>query len=174
MRQVHRQQEEGKPDEDGMVLPTDISQEFCEALSVLSHAFLITSQNLAQSLFQTIIKSTCSRAEDRIISNVILTHQFTLGGAQQLELDITMGLWQGVYRRWLRKPPLHFKKLKEALFLLNLPTVTIEGIPSLDKTLEQIDFIEQDESLDAMQLLQSLGISRLEFETTADIVKRRI
>jgi len=88
----------------------DISLEFCEPLSLLINNLNIINSNLHSTIFKRICRVICTRIENIIFDKIIFINQFSYMGGLQFCVDITKGLWDGIFRRWFKKPENQFRR----------------------------------------------------------------
>ncbi|KAJ3189171.1 RAD50-interacting protein 1 [Gaertneriomyces sp. JEL0708] len=123
----------------------EITPDLCPALDVLSHFLPVMHENLPSSIFRATMIELAGRVDEHLYSRLVLNGRFNQVGAAQLKLDMTKGMWGGVFKPWHRKPEAVFKRIRESLTVLMLPTEsTAPGEPSLAHVVDA--FIDRDES----------------------------
>jgi len=139
----------------------DISLEFCEPLSLLINNLNIINSNLHPTIFKRVCRVICTRIENIIFDKIIFINQFSYMGGLQFCVDITKGLWDGIFRRWFKKPENQFRRLKDACILLSMDFDSPD-FPEQNKQIIQIMYHSKTEDVhpvDKQKWLKSLGLS---------------
>jgi len=139
----------------------DISLEFCEPLSILINNLNIINSNLHSSIFRNICRTICTKIESILFDKIIFINQFSYTGGLQFCVDITKGLWDGIFRRWFKKPENQFRRLKDACILLSMDFDS-PNFPEQNKKIIQILYHSKTEDvhpLDKQKWLKTLGLS---------------
>ncbi|ORX41805.1 hypothetical protein BCR36DRAFT_309990 [Piromyces finnis] len=139
----------------------EISLEFCEPLSILINNLNVINSNLHSNIFKQICRSVCTRIENILFDKIIFINQFSYTGGLQFCVDITKGLWDGIFRRWFKKPENQFRRLKDACILLSMDFESSE-LPEQNKKIIQILYHSKTEDIhpaDKQKWLKTLGLS---------------
>jgi len=139
----------------------DISLEFCEPLSILINNLNTINSNLHPNIFKRICRTICTRIENIIFDKIIFVNQFSYTGGLQFCVDITKGLWDGIFRRWFKKPENQFRRLKDACILLSMDFDSPD-LPEQSKKIIQILYHSKTEDIhptDKQKWLKALGLS---------------
>ncbi|KAG2179757.1 hypothetical protein INT43_003540 [Umbelopsis isabellina] len=95
-------------------LPSEITSELYRPVADLKRNLAFLSSSLPSSLFHTVLRSILIEIDDWFWKNMITTHQFTRQGGYQLQLDVSVGIWQTV-QPWAKKPENYTRSLYLAL-----------------------------------------------------------
>ncbi|KAL6590168.1 hypothetical protein LY90DRAFT_498958 [Neocallimastix californiae] len=139
----------------------DISLEFCEPLSILVNNLNNINANLHPTIFKRICRNVCTKIENILFDKIIFINQFSYAGGLQFCVDVTKGLWDGIFRRWFKKPENQFRRLKDACILLSMDFDSPD-LPEQSKKIIQILYHSKTEDvhpLDKQKWLKSLGLS---------------
>ncbi|KAJ3180894.1 hypothetical protein HDU87_001534 [Geranomyces variabilis] len=161
----------------------EISPELCPALDSLSRYIPALRSNLPHPIFQHILRELATRIDEHLFRRIVLRGRFNAAGAMQLEIDLTRGLFAGVFRRWHPKPAVLFKRLNESLILLTMPMNPPKSVghqvptmptpagqpPALVSIVEAL--LEGDED-GVRTLLDQIGVFRLTVAEVQDVVNR--
>ncbi|KAI9099506.1 TIP-1 family-domain-containing protein [Phlyctochytrium arcticum] len=150
---------------------SEITPEFCECLEALNHFLPIIFDNLPAPKAQIVLRSLASQIDDHLYKRVIMRSRFNSAGARQVRVDITYGLWNGVFRRWHRKPEALFRKINESLIILTLPIRTEDKTLSLGTL---IDYLLENDVKVLRPALEKVGVFRMELEQVQDVVNRTV
>ncbi|KAI8909448.1 TIP-1 family-domain-containing protein [Powellomyces hirtus] len=150
----------------------EISPELCSSLDALSRFIPNLRTNLPHSLFQHVLRDLAFRIDEHLFTRVVLRGRFNSAGAQQLQFDITSGLFSGLFRRWHPKPAALFRRLNESLILLTLPMNPPKHHPSALSLVTLVEGLLDGDEKAVRANLEKAHVYRLTTPEVQDVVNR--
>jgi len=160
-------------------LPSEITPELYKPVADLKRNLSCLCSALPPSLFHSVLRSILLEIDDWFWKNVVTVQQFSREGGYQLQLDVTIGIWQTA-RSWARKPENFTKRLKECLVLLTLPSsattnTTQSSVSDPRLTCSFLINALTDSELkgDVEEIVRELKIDRLDVQQMREVLRHR-
>ncbi|KAJ1981464.1 hypothetical protein H4R34_002058 [Dimargaris verticillata] len=154
---------------------------------------------LPNTVFRTVYRHFAQTVDEFLYYQVILAHAFSAAGGVQLAWDMTQGLWP-LASPWLTKPANLYRRTKEALVVLVLPSKLPETANEQDSDAVQTDsstnqdrhtqhqvpprygfhdlcqtlFDSAKSRASKQHILDTLGIDFLELEDVQEVLRCRV
>jgi hypothetical protein len=84
-------------------LPLEITPELYRPVADLKRNLNYLSSALPPPLLHSVLRNILLDMDDWFWKNIVTVHQFSRQGGYQLQLDVTIGIWQTA-RAWAKKP----------------------------------------------------------------------
>ncbi|KAH8548325.1 TIP-1 family-domain-containing protein, partial [Umbelopsis sp. PMI_123] len=158
---------------------SEISAELYRPVADLKRNLNYLASALPTTLFHSVLRNILIEIDDWFWKNIVTAHQFSRQGGYQLQLDVSIGVWQTA-RAWVKKPENSTRRLKEALILLTLPSITTANTgqtsasdPRLTCTFLINAISNGDQDDDVRDIVYALAIERLDVAQIREVLRRR-
>ena len=152
-----------------------VSRSACPMLEVLQERLYSFEQKLGCTLFTKLWQCIAKNVDKYLYEEVVLKNYFNIGGASQLQYDMTHNLYP-LFSPYTNKPENYFKRMKESCQLLNLQVgnamLLREAISDSMETDNPFDKIVPKS--DPAKILTEMNVTLLNPDEVAKILKRRI
>ncbi|CAO3666413.1 unnamed protein product [Umbelopsis ramanniana] len=159
--------------------PSEISAELYRPVGDLKRNLNYLASALPPPVFHPLLRNILFDLDDWFWKNIVVAHQFSRQGGYQLQLDVSIGIWQTV-KVWVKKPENFTKRLKEALILLTLPSSTTANTsqssvsdPRLTCTFLINAISNGDQEEDVADICNALSMERLDVAQIREVLRRR-
>lgn len=96
-----------------------VSRTACPMLLVLQERLGLISHKLCPQMFSSCWHKIADKVDSYLFQQVVLRNKFNVGGALQLQFDMTRNLFP-LFSQYTQKPENRFRRMKESCILLNL------------------------------------------------------
>lgn len=83
--------------------PSEISAELYRPVGDMKRNLNYLASALPPPLFHSLLRNILFDLDDWFWKNIVVAHQFSRQGGYQLQLDVSIGIWQPV-KAWVKKP----------------------------------------------------------------------
>ncbi|XP_028395357.1 RAD50-interacting protein 1-like [Dendronephthya gigantea] len=147
---------------------TSLSSSLCDMIIYLRDILRKLKQEMADCLFTSLWKQLATDLSEFLFNEVVLKSHFNEGGAAQLKFDVHKNLFV-LFGQFTSKPENYFRKLKEAIILLNLmPGSAVLLKETLDENKRQANKETTQNALD------ELGVYMLSVNEVLNVLNSRI
>ncbi|KAG2176539.1 hypothetical protein INT44_007202 [Umbelopsis vinacea] len=147
--------------------PSEISAELYRPVADLKRNLNYLASALPPPLFHSLLRNILLDLDDWFWKNMVVAHQFSRQGGYQLQLDVSIGIWQTA-KAWVKKPENFTKSSTTA----NTSQSSVSD-PRLTCTFLINAISNGDQEEDVEDICNALSMERLDVAQIREVLRRR-